>query len=266
MSTIRDVIEQLEQIAPRKFQESYDNAGLIVGKEEWEVTGILVALDSTEAIIQEAKSLGCNLVIAHHPIIFKGLKQINGKHYVERTVIQAIKNDIAVYAIHTNLDNVFYQGVNQKIGQKIGLINMEILAPKKGLIHESQVVGSGIIGEFTQPVETSYFLTRLKERMKVNVIRHTLLLKHKIQKVAVCGGAGSFLVRTAIAKGADIFVSADFKYHEFFEANDQIIIADIGHYESEQFTIELLTQILSDKFSIFAVHSTKLCTNPVYYL
>ena len=266
MSTIKEVIQHLESIAPPRFQESYDNAGLIVGDENAIISGVLVALDSTEAIVEEAKKLDCNLIVAHHPIVFKGLKQITGRHYVQRTVIQAIKNDIAIYAIHTNLDNVYFQGVNHKIGQKLGLANMQILAPKKGLIHESKLVGSGMIGELPQVMSELDFLQYLKEKMQVNCIKHTRFLGKTIQKVALCGGAGSFLVRQAIRQGADIFVSADFKYHEFFEANDQIVIADIGHYESEQYTIELLTNILSDNFSTFAVHSTKVDTNPVLYM
>lgn len=266
MIKIGTVTTFLESIAPPKFQESYDNAGLIVGSTEAEVKGILVSLDSTEAVIDEAISLGCNLIVAHHPIVFKGLKKINGSHYVERVVIKAIKNDISIYAIHTNLDNVLSQGVNQRIGQQIGLTNMAILAPKKTSVPGFEEVGAGVIGELPDAMEERKFLLHLKACMQTSVIRHTNLLGNSIRKVALCGGAGSFLVRQAIQHQAQIFISADFKYHEFFEANEKIVIADIGHYESEQFTIDLLTNILSNKFSIFAVHSTKVYTNPVLYL
>ena len=326
---IRDIIRFLQKIAPPVYQESYDNSGLIVGNAQAEVSGVLICLDSTEAIIDEAIRKGCNLVVAHHPIVFSGLKTLTGSNYVERTVIKAIKNDIAIYAIHTNLDNVYAKGVNEKFAEKIGLINTRILTPKKvkklleiwlpaqddlllktlgslgftPLLNENRLsipfdigqkahlmsllkkhginsdnyqiiasenssknIGSGMIGALTHPMPEMEFLQMLKKNMQAGCIRHTPLLGNSIKKVAICGGSGSFLLRHAIQNKADIFITGDFKYHEFFDAENKIIIADIGHFESEQFTIELLFEHLSNNFSNFALHCTEMTTNPVQYL
>ncbi len=344
---LNKLIKYLESIAPLSYQESYDNAGLIVGDPNTSIKGVLICLDSTEDIIKEARKRKCNVVIAHHPIVFKGLKKFNGKNYVERTVMQAIKHDICIYAIHTNLDNVYHNGVSSKIAEKLKLKNLQILAPKQNMVklqfylnpnqihafqnatsregipdslsnlhsllaartglkedaaemkyettlaknEVSQVVhflqkatgntsidyqtntvaninakvGSGMIGSLNKPILTSTFFKRLKEDMNLSGFRHTAILSKKIQKIAVCGGAGGFLLPEAIRAGADVFVTADYKYHEFFDADGQIIIADIGHYESEQYTIELLHGLITKKFSNFASHCTKLNTNPVFY-
>jgi dinuclear metal center YbgI/SA1388 family protein len=203
------------------------------------------------------------LIVSHHPIIFKGLKKLTGHNYVERTVIKAIKNDIAIYAIHTNLDNVS-EGVNKRIADKIGLVNRQILVPKVG--YENQEIGSGMIGELVEPIEPMDFLLRLKNTMNTDCLRYTSLPSTKIKKVALCGGSGSFLLNDAICAGADVFISADFKYHEFFDADNNIIIADIGHYESEQFTKELLQEVLTKKFPTFAINFSKTLTNPISYL
>lgn len=330
MVTIQHVISHLEAIAPRQYQESYDNAGLIVGDPSQPVTGIITCLDSTEDVIDEALQRGCNLIVAHHPIIFKGLKTLTGKNYVERTIIKAIQKGVAIYAIHTNLDNILHRGVNQRIGHMLGLQAGRILAPKKanvqwlvtltrdlenarkkltslgvhvlggdsGTVHLifpkgekakvqavlselgvpfDQVVsmadpqqtvadlGSGLIGELPEAMEEEAFLDYVKLRMKAGCIRHTALRQKKIRRVALCGGAGGFLLPIAKANGADIFVTADYKYHEFFDADDKIIIADIGHFESEQYTIDMLQEILSEKFSTFATYCTSVRTNPVFY-
>lgn len=362
---IKDVISILESEAPSSYQESYDNSGLIVGNPTTELTGVLVSLDCTEAVVAEAIEKGCNLIVSHHPIVFKGLKRLNGKNYVERTVMDAIRNDIALYAIHTNLDHVF-TGVNAKICEKLGVKNYSVLAPKggellqlvsyaplaaadaikdalyaagagrvgaysecsfavagagsfkaedgaspyvgeKGLRHiekeerielilprhkESQVikalkkahpyeevayyitelknkhqyVGAGMVGELEKEMDEMEFLHFLKTQMKTDCIRHTSLPGRKIKKVAVCGGAGSFLLNHAKASGADIFITGDFKYHEFFDAEDELIIADIGHYESEQFTNELLIELLKEKNVKFAVYLSEINTNPINYL
>ncbi len=265
---IKDISQYLESIAPSIYQESYDNSGLIVGHPETEVTGVLICLDSVEGIIEEAETKGCNLVIAHHPIVFKGLRTFTGQNYVERTVVKAIKNDIAIYAIHTNLDNV-YTGVNAKIAERIGLVNTRILAPKNkftNLNDEIPKVGSGMIGELEEAMKEEVFLQHLKQTMQVGCIKYTKLLGKSINTVAVCGGSGGFLLNTAKAAKADIFITADYKYHEFFDADGDIVIADIGHYESEQFTIDLLYEILTEKFTTFAVLKTNLNTNPVNYL
>jgi len=348
---IKALTKYLETIAPASYQESYDNAGLIVGDSNEEITGVMICLDSTEAVIEEALEKGCNLVIAHHPIVFKGLKRFNGKNYVERTIIKAIKNDVAIYAIHTNLDNVYHNGVNAKIAAKLGLTNTRILAPKKNLkklftfvptthgdavrsalfeagagafndfnnlsyatvgagsqddfgggqvklevsfpsalqgqivaalqqshpsekvaydiivVENSNVnIGSGMIGDLEEAIAPTQFLLNLKKVMNVGCVKHTAMSTKRVKKIAVCGGSGGFLLRNAIAKGADVFVTSDYKYHEFFDADGRIIIADIGHYESEQYTIELLYEIITNKFSTFAAHCTKVNTNPVNYI
>lgn len=361
---VSDVTRCLELVAPRAYQESYDNSGLLTGHPDQEVTAILVALDCTEAVVEEAIKRKCNLIIAHHPIIFRGLKKLTGSNYVERTILKAIKNDIAIYAIHTNLDNV-HTGVNRKMAEKIGLKNLSILSPKNttlsklvtfipkvntdevlaalyrvgagqignykncsfsvhgtgtfmptekanphigkalqqeyvdevraevifpthletklvqalkkahpyeeaayyltSLTNENQEVGSGMLGELENPLSASEFLSHLKNRMELSVIRHTELLNNPVKKVALCGGAGSFLLPAAIRAGAQIFVTSDFKYHEFFDTDNQIVIADIGHYESEVFTKELLTDILKENFPTFAVNFSGTITNPVRY-
>lgn len=361
---IIEAIQVLEKTAPLSYQENYDNAGLLTGNADWNCTGILCTLDATEAVILEARERGCNLVVAHHPIIFGGLKKITGRNYVEKTIITAIKNDIAIYAIHTNLDNVLH-GVNQRIADRIGLADCRILAPKTGLLmklysfvplaqaekvraalfaagaghighysecsfnaegtgtfkgdatttpfagqpgilHEEkeiklevifpahlqsavtralldahpyeeaaydivslandyQLVGSGLIGELPEPLDEITFLQLLKASFGLSLIRHTALLGKKIRKVAVCGGSGSFLIGKALATGADIYISADIKYHEFFDANDRLVVADIGHWESEQFTTDLLVELLQAKFPTFAVLKSAIKTNPVQY-
>lgn len=348
---IKNLTTYLESIAPSSYQESYDNSGLIVGDPNAEITGVLVCLDSTEAIIDEATELGCNVVVAHHPIVFKGLKRFNGRNYVERTVMKAIKNDVAIYAIHTNLDNVYRNGVNGKITEKLGLENTRILAPKQRLkklftfvpathseslrdalfaagagqvngfdqmsyatlgvgtvdgqvgaqmklevvfetgiqaqilaalhknhpaentpydlmsIENSSVeIGSGMIGNLNKPMKPMAFLKILKEIMQAGCVRYTNILEKDISTVAVCGGSGGFLLNAAIRQKADIFITADYKYHEFFDADKNIIIADIGHYESEQYTIELLYDIITEKFSNFAAYFTEINTNPVNYM
>ncbi|MCC6283488.1 MAG: Nif3-like dinuclear metal center hexameric protein [Saprospiraceae bacterium] len=259
---IHHILSILESIAPPYLQESYDNAGLIVGDPEQEVTGILFCLDSTEAVVEEAIALGCNLVIAHHPIVFRGLKRFNGSNYVERTVIQAIRKQVALYAIHTNLDNVYRQGVNAKIAEKLGLKDTRILLPKTG---ETEI-GAGMLGFLPEPMLETDFLQHTKTALRAGCVRHTALRGRPVQTVAVCGGSGSFLLPEALRAGADVFVTADFKYHEFFDAEGRLVVADIGHYESEQFTIELLFQIIQEKFPTFALHCTKVNTNPVFYL
>lgn len=361
---ISEIIQHLETIAPPALQESYDNAGLLTGMMGWDCSGVLVTLDATEEVIMEAKNKNCNLVIAHHPIIFRGLKKINGKNYVERTVIAAIKNDIAIYAIHTNLDNVL-QGVSGKMAQLLGLQNTKILSYKEHTLKklftfvpiesaedvrkaifdagggnigkysqcsfnmdgagtfmakegadpyigeigkptttremkievvfphylEGQVVqamldahpyeevaydvvalsnfyqyaGSGVVGELAEPMEERAFLSRLKEVFGLRVIRHTPLLNRPVKRVALCGGAGSFLIANALSAKADFYVTADVKYHEFFDADGRMVIADIGHFESEQFTVDLLHDLLVEKFHTFAVLKSGTQTNPVYY-
>lgn len=261
MATIRDITDYLEGIAPGHLQESYDNAGLIVGDPREEVSGVLTSLDCTEAIIEEAAARGCNVVVAHHPIVFRGLKRLNGANYVERTVIKAIRLGIAIYAIHTNLDNVRYRGVNERIAERLGLQQLRLLRSK----NEEGTVGSGMVGELPEPLAETDFLDLLRDRMHAGVVRHTPLTGEPIRTVAVAGGAGGFLLPDAKQAGAQAFVTADYKYHEFFDAEGEIVICDIGHYESEQFTTQLLAELLTKEFTTFAVLSTERNTNPVRY-
>ena len=260
---IKEIANFLEEIAPLKNQEKYDNCGLILGDYNSTIDSVLITLDCTESVIDEAIQNKCNLIIAHHPIIFKGLQKLNGSNYVERVVIRAIKNNIAIYAIHTNLDNIF-NGVSKKIADKLDIKNCEILAPKnEGVPH---VIGCGIIGDLDEPLASQLFLNRLKKIMKTDCVRHTSIVKSEIKRVAVCGGSGSFLLKSAKSLCADIYISADFKYHDFFDAENDIIIADIGHYESEQFTKDLIYDLLTKKFTKFAVQLSKVNTNPIKYL
>ncbi len=362
---VKEIIKQLDLLAPPAYQEDYDNSGLITGNMQQEVNGVLISLDCIESIVEEAIREKCNLIIAHHPIVFKGLKKINGNNYVERTIIKAIKNDIAIYAIHTNLDNV-KGGVNFKIAEKLGLQNIKILAPKKQLLkklisfvpdkdsekvldalykagagnignysecsyqldgtgtfkpnenanpaigssnkkelvaekrievifpsplegaiisalygshpyeepaydilqleNKNPEVGSGAIGTLPSPMKELDFMNYLKSKMNLSNIRHTALLGKEIKKVALCGGSGSFLLKNALSVGADAYISADFKYHEFFDAENKIVIADIGHYESEVFTKDLIYEFLIQKFSNIAVRLSKIDSNPISYL
>lgn len=271
---IKAVTSFLESIAPLSLQEDYDNSGLLIGNEENEITGVLITLDCTEQVLEEAIKKNCNLIIAHHPIIFRGLKKITGRNYVERVVEKAIRSNMSVYAIHTNLDNIS-EGVNKKICEKLGLTYCKILAGRD--IQPRPDVGSGMIGSLKTPASEISFLTKIKRTFRAGSLRHTALLGKKVTKVAVCGGSGSFLLTEAIRQNADVFVTADFKYHQFFDAENRIVIADIGHYESEQFTRELLRDILLEKFSIFAARFKKsdrgipffisaINTNPINYL
>ena len=362
---IKDIINYLEEIAPLSYQEDYDNSGLIIGDKEEKIKGVLITLDCTEDVVNEAINNQCNLIITHHPIIFKGLKKINNNNYIERTVITCIKNNISVYAIHTNLDNI-YDGVNARIAEMIGLRKTKILSPKNDLLRQLVVycpvkesdilkdalftagagsmgnyekcsfsligtgsfypnqgadpfvgkkgkmhfekekrievvypkykereillamhnshpyeeiayqiyilenkyktVGAGVVGVLKNPVNSLDFIKHVKKIMKSGCIKHTEIVKKKIKKVAICGGSGSFLLHQAIASNSDIFITSDFKYHEFFNADKRIIIADIGHYESEQFTKDLIYDLLVKKFTKFAIRLSKINTNPINYL
>lgn len=265
MPILKEVIDHLHTIAPNRYQESYDNSGLLVGDSSAEVKGIVVSLDVTEAILDEAIGLGANVIVSHHPIIFSGLKRITGRNYVERIVAKAIKNDINLLAIHTNLDNVYNHGVNTHIAQRLGLNDVEILKPNIAMEADTSV-GAGVIGNLSKPMSEMAFLEDLKLKMNTSTIKYTDLRSKPIHRVAICGGSGRFLLDDAKAGNADIFISSDFKYHEFFDADNQIVIADIGHFESEQYTINLLFELLTEKFNNFVTHFTKVNTNPVNYL
>lgn len=362
---IREITSYIESFAPLAYQESYDNAGLLVGNPDDEAGSALVTIDVTEQVVDEAIAGGFGLIIAHHPLIFGGIKKVNGQTETGRCLIKAIKNNVAVYAAHTNLDSVT-GGVNSRICEKLGLTGCRILSPlkgqlrklvtfipvaharkvqeavfgagagsignydhcgytlegqgsfrgneasqpftgKKGAVHlepeirfetifpaaqQTQVVrallkahpyeevaydlypienefaltGSGMIGELPDEQDEVDFLKSVQRVFGVSVIKHSHLLEKKIKNVAVCGGAGSFLIRHAIGAEADVFLTGDLKYHQYFEAEGKIVLADIGHFESEQFTKELFYELLTKKFPTFAVRLSEINTNPVNYL
>ena len=362
---LKKIISSIESYAPLSLQESYDNAGLIVGSANADIDKALICFDVTEEVIEEAISIGANLIISHHPIIFGGIKKLNGKNYVERIVIKAIKNDIALYAAHTNLDNII-NGTNKILAEKLGLKNIKTLSPQRGILnklvvytpishkHEVQQaifdagaghignydscsfesdgvgsfrandqanpfvgnigelhkekeirletifpshlkgqiinallqahpyeevaydiykvennisnIGAGIIGELPEATDELPFLNNIKNITKAQGIKYTNLLNKKIKKVAICGGSGAFLINTAKSAGADVYITGDIKYHEYFDADNSILLADIGHYESEQFTNTLLFSIIKEKIPTFAVQISDINTNPVNYL
>ena len=362
---IREVTNYIEEIAPLQYAEDFDNVGLLVGSYDTEVTGVLVTLDTLEEVVDEAIATNCNLIVSFHPIIFGGLKKLNGKNYVERVVLKAIQNNIAIYATHTALDNSKL-GVSAKMCEVLGLQNTKILIPKKGIIKKlttyipvadatnlrnklfeagagnignfdqcsfniegkgsfrgkensnqvigkkgvlhfeketcinvifedylegqilnalfknhpykevayelyaltntDQDIGMGMIGEFETEISQHTFLQFVKQTFKTSCVRHSNLLHKPIKKVAVLGGAGSFAIGNAIRAKADAYISADFKYHEFFKAENKILLADVGHYESEQFTKNLLHDYLSKKFSNFAILLSEKNTNPIHYI
>lgn len=362
---VRDIISQIEKRYPPSLQENYDNSGLLVGSTNTICKSVLITVDVTENIVDEAIEKECQLIIAHHPIIFSGIKRLNGSNWVEKTLIKAIKNDISIYAVHTNLDNML-DGTNHYLAKKLGLINLTILRPMKrqlmkivvfcpkshseavrksmfeagageignydqcsfnaegsgsfragqntspfvgeiGQVHfeaETRIetvfpaylkgeiinamlaahpyeevaydifslenkyekIGAGIIGQLTEPQDETKFLAKLKKICSAEGIRHTELLNKPIKNIAICGGSGAFLIEDAKRNKADFYITGDVKYHEFFEADRKLVIADIGHYESEQFTKEILYDLLKEKFPTFAFLKSDRNTNPINYL
>ena len=362
---IKEIVCALEQFAPLPLQDGFDNAGLQIGLTDAEAAGALLCLDLTEVVLDEAIALGYNLVISHHPLIFKGYKSITGKDYVERCILKAIKNDIVIYSAHTNLDNA-QDGVNFKIAEKIGLKNIRILEPREnclmklvtfvpfaqadtvrqalfsagcgnvgnydscsynlngegtfrakegahpfcgtiGELHregevrietilpsfkKSEVIkalliahpyeepvfdlyplqnewkqaGAGVVGELEESETELDFLKRIKKTFEVSCLRHNKLTGREVQKVALCGGAGAFLLPQAIQAGADVFITGEIKYHDYFGHEGDILMAEIGHYESEQYTKEIFYSIIRDLFPNFALQLSKINTNPIKYL
>ncbi|MEZ4910550.1 MAG: Nif3-like dinuclear metal center hexameric protein [Saprospiraceae bacterium] len=263
---VKEIIDYLHSIAPNELQESYDNAGLIVGSENNIVKKVMVSLDTTPAVIDDAIKQGCNLVVSHHPIVFKGIKRFIDGYYVHDTVIKAIKNDISIFAIHTNLDNVYLNGVSTKMAEILGLSDVKILLPTNYYSSEfSNSYGAGAIGILSNPIKPTYFISHVKEKFQLQCLKYTDLCRNAITKVAVCGGSGSFLIQRAIDVGADVLITSDVKYHEFFDANGQIIILDIGHYESEKHVIRLLADLLKSQFTPISILETSINTNPVSY-
>ena len=275
---IHEIVSAFEAVAPLALQESYDNSGLIVGEMGAQVSKALLCLDSTEAVVDEAIAKGCDLIIAHHPIVFGGLKRFTGGDYVQRAVIKAIRNNIAIYACHTNLDNVLRGGVNERIAQQLGFEAERVLRPVAadfgsfvgiGGLDDSDVfrtAGAGVLCNLQKPMNVLDFLQHLKAKMGVEVVKYTKCDVEMVSKVAICGGAGSFLIGDALRAGADAFITSDVKYHEFFDAEGKMLLCDIGHYESEKYTIDLFSNILSAKFPKFATIFAETITNPIDYL
>ncbi len=261
MATVKELFDYLNHVAPLGLQMDYDNSGLLTGNLEMEIEGVLVSLDCTEEIIDEALRKNCNVVVCHHPIIFKGLKRLTGANYVERTVIKAIKQDIAILAWHTNLDSVLINGVNSQIAGRLGLQKLQILQPAG----ENPEIGSGMIGELPQAMSRKDFFAHLAEKMELKTFKYTKGGPEHFQKVALCGGSGSFLIKAAKKEGADIYLTGDVKYHEFFDGEQKLCILDIGHYESEKYTIQLIHTLISQKFSTFASQRTTQNTNPIEF-
>jgi dinuclear metal center YbgI/SA1388 family protein len=263
---IKAFITSLEEWAPLQFQESYDNSGLIVGDPETNCTGILCSLDCTEAVIDEAIQKGCNLIVSHHPIIFKGIKQFSGDHYVNRTVLKAIHHNISLYAIHTNLDNMIH-GVNSTLADRLHLGNRRILAPIPGLLDTNgEAIGAGIVGELPLETESKAFIQWVKEQLNLEVIKHTQLLDKKLITIGLCGGSGSFLLDQIGTQNIDCFITSDLKYHDFFEADGKYLLMDIGHGESEHLVPALIVDYLKRKFLTFAVLESEVKTQPISYL
>ena len=260
---IREVVDALERFAPLPLQESFDNAGLQVGLTEAEVSGALLCLDVTEKVVDEAEALGCNLIVSHHPLIFHALKRITYADDVQRAVAKALKAGITVVSMHTNMDNA-PGGVNFKIAEKLGLKNVQVLEPKGG--EWGTEAGAGVIGELDEPETETDFLHRVKKLFEVECLQHNKLTGREIQRVALCGGAGAFLIEEAIRQRADVFMTGEIKYHEFFGHENEILLAAIGHYESEQYTKELFYTLIREMFPDLELKQTRVNTNPIKYM
>lgn len=260
--TVKDIANAIEKIAPRPLQEDYDNAGLQVGFFDAEVKGVMVCLDITEKVIDEAIACGCNLVVSHHPLIFRGIKRVSDSTYQENCIVKAIKNDIALYSAHTNLDNAL-GGVNHKIASLLGLTDLEWLQTKP--VTAGCECGSGLVGVLPQKMDAASFLSMVKDTFKVDCIMHNDMCGKTVSKVALCGGAGSFLLDEAIAKGSDCFLTGEMSYHGYFGHDSDILIAVIGHYQSEQFTMDLFKDILLKDYPELKVEITSVNTNPIHY-
>lgn len=256
--TKRQVLEVLEELAPLYLQEDYDNAGLQTGIVDEDVSGVLVCLDITEEVLSEAVRLGCNLIVSHHPLIFQPLKQVSDVTWQQRCVMTAIKNGITIYSAHTNLDNA-RGGVNYKIASLLGLRNLEWLEEK------TPDAGSGVVGDLPAAEDSVSFLSRLKELFGVDCVMHSAINGGEVKRVAVCGGAGSFLMDEARAKGADCFITGEISYHHYFDAGNLLLVA-LGHYQSERFTIDLLRESITGRFPDLKVLTTSINTNPIQYL
>ena len=264
---IREITDAIEQYAPLRLQEDWDNAGIQVGDPEAQVTGVLLCTDATEVVVAEAIALGYNLVISHHPLIFRGLKKIMGRTPVERTVAMAIKHDVTIYSAHTNMDSA-WQGVSFRMADKIGMTSVQFLddncVPPYGE-SESTSAGCGVIGNI-EPMPAREVLKRVKAAFEVGAVRYSGDGDTMVSRVALCGGAGGFLLDKAVEMGGQLYVTADMRYHDFLDNSQRIVVADIGHYESEHFTKEIFLEIIQKKKPTFAVAFAKSETNQVNYL
>lgn len=268
MYKVSEILSYITEVAPLHWQESYDNSGLLVGDANALVDKALLTLDVTEKVIDEAIEKSYHLIISHHPLIFKGLKNILTDNTIGRIVTKAIKNDISIAAMHTNLDNSFL-GVNRVLAENIGLKELQILRTNQqseigGQQSELQI-GSGMVGVLENEMTEKEFLSLVKEKLNVPALRHSELLDRPIKKVAICGGSGSFLINDAKRCKADVYLTADVKYHDFFDADNEILIVDAGHFETEQFTKQLFADIILKKNPKFAVQISRVNTNSVNY-
>ena len=259
---IKEVLSALERFAPLPLQESWDNAGLQIGLTETEVSGALLCLDVTEAIIDEALRRGCNLVVSHHPLLFRGLKQVADANDVQRTVRRAIKNDVGVVSMHTNMDNA-RGGVNFKIAERLGLTGVRFFASR---MVDGIECGSGVVGELSEPMAARDFVEHVKRQFGVSCAQCNELLMRPVSRVAVCGGAGDFLLDDAIREQADAFITGEMHYHQYFGYEQQVQICVIGHYQSEQFTAEVVRDIIADACPGVSCHIAETNTNPILYL
>ncbi len=259
---IKQVLSALEQFAPLPLQESWDNAGLQIGLTEAEVSGALLCLDVTEAVIDEAEKKGCNMVVSHHPLLFRGLKQISDATDVQRTVWKAIQKGICVVSMHTNMDNA-RNGVNFKIAERLGLKNVMFMAPKTV---DGAECGSGVTGELSEPMAADDFISHVKRQMEAESAMCNELLRRPISKVAICGGAGDFLLDDAVRASADAFLTGEMHYHQYFGYEQKIQICVIGHYESEHFTTEIFRDIIQQACPNVRCEIAQTNTNPILYL
>ena len=259
---IKEVLSALERFAPLPLQESWDNAGLQVGLTETEVSGALLCLDVNERIVDEAVQKGCNLIVSHHPLLFRGLKTISDLTDVQRTVMKAIQKGICVVSMHTNMDNAC-GGVNFKIAEKLGLQQVRFFAPKTV---DGIEAGSGVIGELSEPMAADDFILKVKKTFDVECALCNELLKRPVRKIAICGGAGDFLLDAALAEGADAFITGEMHYHQYFGYEQAIQICVIGHYQSEQFTAEIFRDIIQKDCPGVRTEIAETCTNPILYL
>ena len=259
--TVKDIMACITEIAPLQWQEHYDNAGIQVGDPDAEVHKALICLDITEEIVDEAIDRQCDLIISHHPLIFHGLKHITPATYIERAITKALKRDIAMVSMHTNLDNS-YLGVSRVLAEKLGLNNLQLLQPSES---DPEVCGAGMVGEFAAPMDEPDFLRLVADSIGSPCLRHSALTGRSIKRVALCGGSGTPFMPDALRQKADAYLTADIKYHDFFVPEGKILLVDGGHFETEQFTKQLIKELIQKKIPTFAAEIAATNTNAVHY-